>query len=128
MKAFKITLAITAALMITSLAIANFIQPASEAQYAKIQSSLPDRHKIKRAVTVQSDKWNAYYVGAEFNTKAGMKWGIWFLVGSKERPGLIFSIDRIAKDYSRMGFAFPTKFKASDSDKEALMIEDYFEN
>jgi len=100
-------------------------KPASPEQIRHIQSALGEEYPISKGLTVRSRRFpDWYYVGASFFVQGvGQEVGIWIISGPTDKPGLMFSVDGFASEFSGMGEASRTKLGASVVDEEARALK-----
>lgn len=103
------------------------IENASQAQINLVQTALGDQYPIiKTAVVKSSTHKQAYYIGATFKAVgAGNIKGIWLISGTKNAPGLLFSVDGAAYQFSGMRKASDTKAGGSVIDPESKLLLKY---
>ena len=104
------------------------VESASPQQVAMLAAVLGDKYPVVDSVAVKSGQHGgAYYVGANFLAEglAGKTTGVWLMGGSKSAPGLIFSVDGAAYQFSGMRRASETKAAAYISDPECKAIRKY---
>ena len=106
------------------------VEPASEAQIAKIKMALGPQYPVSKVFSVKSTSHQrAHYVGAAFDaTGVGKVIGIWLMSGSKEAPGMTLSVDGVAYEFSRMGKASESKAGGSVTDPEAKALKSALQN
>lgn len=103
------------------------IEPASEAQRNIIQAVLGDQYPISKIAVVKSGNHSkAYYVSAVFHaTGAGNVTGIWLVLGARDDPRLVLSVDGGAYHFSGMRRDSKTKAYAHSQDTEAKALSKY---
>lgn len=106
------------------------IEEASPEQRQRIQTALGDKYQVLDAAAIRStrDK-KVYYVGAKFSAEGiSAPVGVWLINGDKGAPGLIYSADFIAEEFSGMRLAGDTKIGDRSSDPETKALQDYLES
>lgn len=103
------------------------IEVASKAQRNIIQAALGDQYPVSKIAVVKSGKHGkAYYVGAVFHAiGVGNITGVWLVWGEKNAPGLVFSVDGAAHQFSGMRKASKTKGAAYVFDEECKILQKY---
>lgn len=83
-------------------------------------------NSVRSGSAVKSEDYvNAYFVAAKVygpGIENGIGPGVWFITGDKDSPGLVFSVDSYAKEFSDFGHADRTDAEAtmgSDGAREA---------
>ena len=102
---------------------------ATSEQWNRIKSALGEGYRVHECRVIPSDgKHLGYWVGARFTWhedkegvagKSRKQIGIWFMMGEKDDPRGLYSVDNVAFENSRMGKAEFTKLGYSMRDWEA---------
>lgn len=108
---------------------ASRCQPASARQLAHITAGVKGEassNSVRTGSAVKSkDYANAYFVAAKIygpGIEEGVGPGVWFITGDPDSPGLIFSVNGYAEEFSDFGHADRTDAAAtmgSDGAREA---------
>ncbi len=106
------------------------IEAASKAQRNIIQAALGDQYPISKIAVIRSGNHSnpnkAFYVGAVFYAEGvGNTTGIWFVLGTKESPRLVYSVDGTAHQFSGMRKANKIKVPAYYRDPEVTVLYKY---
>lgn len=103
------------------------VEGASPQQVELIKAVLGPKYPVVKTAAVRSgNHGNAYYVGAKFAAEgAGTITGVWLMGGSKGAPGMVFSVDGGAYQFSGMRRASETKAAAYTTDQECRALHLY---
>jgi len=124
---FFISLLLLIFLLFISLsqAASYIIQNPSDKQLRLIKIALGEGITIKSSAMIKSSNHkNAFYIGVNFyapGVKEKMT-GIWLIGGTWSNPGMLFSVDGYAHQFSGMRKASETKAAAYPHDPESKYI------
>ena len=112
----------------TSQSSPYVIENPSNKQLTFIKAALDKGITITSSAMIKSSNHqNAFYIGVNFYAR-GVKdkmTGIWIMGGTRNKPGLLFSINGYAHQFSGMRKASETKAAAYSHDPEAKLILKY---
>lgn len=105
-------------------------EPASGAQVQTLRSAIQDeqaRNGIENVYAVRSKDFQRVWMVAGGITgdgiKAGQAIGVWAMNGEKDSPGLTFSVNYMAKEFSGFGLGSGTKAAITMNDDGAKEAE-----
>ena len=104
-------------------------EPATRAQIDRISSGLEDGFRIRNAYTTRSEAHqNASFVAAELvGPGVSGEVAVWIHNRLPQDPGLLMSVDGLAKEFSVFPDATQSRASASMSDKPARALKRYVE-
>lgn len=112
----------------TSQSSSYVIENPSNKQLMFIKSTLDKSITTTSSAMIKSSNHkNAFYIGVNFFARGvkGKMTGIWLIGGTRNKPGLLFSINGYAHQFSGMRKASETKAAAYSHDPEAKFILKY---
>lgn len=106
-------------------------QPASEKQIDNIRSAIQDDtpgNSVTNLYAVKSQDFErVYMVGGNITgdgIEPGQAIGVWAVSGAPENPGVFYSVNHMALNFSDMGLGSKTKFGISMSDDGAEEVKE----